>query len=155
MKKQSYQRYRIYKATLTAVVCLAITGCAKPKLTVFSQPEGAYISDLSGNAFGVAPVTLNYNLDDLKKHRDSNGCFLVGGIQGTWPSGASSSSGTIKLCVVSTLSFNVTINRRPESPGLDKDLQFALQLQQARQQSIQQKDNADNQALMMYMLMKK
>lgn len=117
---------------------LLLSGCAKTLLTINSQPEGAYITQPSSRKnLGIAPITVSYEMKELKKFTDANGCFLVKGFEATWSSGASKSTGTIKLCVVSGLKFEYTIERGTEYPGLDKDLQFALQVQAARQQQNQ------------------
>lgn len=128
-----------------------LSGCANPLLTINSQPEGAYITELStGRNLGIAPITVAYEMEELKKHKDAKGCFLVGGLEAKWSSGASKSTGILKLCVVSGLKFEYTIDRGTEFPGLDKDLQFALQVQTARQQQSQSKTS--NSDALLYLL---
>lgn len=119
-------------------VALAITGC-KSTMVVYSQPDGAYITEVSsGTSFGMAPATVVYKSKTLKQNVDENGCYLVRGVQATWVSGVSATMNPIRLCGRSNGTYNITISRDPSLPGLDKDLQFALQIQSARAQDQQQ-----------------
>jgi hypothetical protein len=120
------------KLEVSMVICLLITGCAGPKLTVNSNPEGAYLTNVrTGAAYGVGPIDLNYDRKVLEK-KDAKGCILVEGVMATWPSGAKTSTGDLSLCIVNTLNFNYTIGRNPNDPHMDIDLNRELQLQQAR-----------------------
>lgn len=112
------------------VVLSMLSGCATTDvaLTVRSQPEGAYITDVeSGQGYGNAPVTINYDLSGMTK--DANGCYSLVGVHAQWVSGAQAGFEAITYCGDGT---SVLISRDPSAPGLDQDLEFAAQLAQAR-----------------------
>lgn len=130
---------------------LLLTGCAThASLTVFSQPEGAYITEVgTGLAFGIAPTVIAYDAKRLPQHRDPSGCYLVRGLEAHWVSGVATKLNAIRLCRGVTGEYNITLSRDPAIAGLEKDLQFALQLQtlRAQQQQAQAAQNAAAAAL--------
>lgn len=123
------------------VVAILFAGCTHNlTLTISTHPEGAYLTEAgSGRAVGTAPMTVNYNLEQLSKHKDVNGCFLVNGFEARWVSSASTTSGNIRLCPNQSGAYTYSINRDPNFPGLDGDIQYAMQIQGSRVQ--QQRDN--------------
>lgn len=113
---------------------MALVGCAQRPppntvvLTVLSEPPGAYITEKGTSMAGLAPQALQYPLPSLPK--DAEGCFVVKGFDARWGSGASASTApTMRLCG-GGMEFHHILKRNPADPGLDKDLDFALKLQQ-------------------------
>ncbi|MES2683458.1 MAG: hypothetical protein V4650_08065 [Pseudomonadota bacterium] len=131
---------------------LLACGCAtSTELQISSEPPGAYISELgSGRSIGVAPVSSFYESEPLRAFKDSNGCFLVKGVVAQWVSGArTSTTDPIRLCGKLYGVYNITASRDSSEPNLEKDLQFAMQLQlvQAQQQQAQAAKDAAAAAL--------
>lgn len=121
---------RYFTLVASIVVFSMLSGCATTDvaLTVHSQPEGAYITDVeSGQGYGIAPVTIDYDLSGMTK--DANGCYSLAGVHAQWTSGAQAEYEAITYCGNGT---SVLISRDPSAPGLDQDLQFAAQLAQTR-----------------------
>ncbi len=139
------------KLLLLASSFFVLTGCAtQALLTVRSQPEGAFITENgTGVSYGTAPVVIAYNKFGLRQHRDSNGCYLVKGFKAHWVSGVVSQLPLVRLCGSATGNYNIQFNRDPSAPGLNKDLQFALQIQalRAQQQQAQAAQDAADAAL--------
>jgi hypothetical protein len=126
---------------LTAVlVVTTIVGCATPgvNITVTSSPDGAYIIS-EGPVTGLVPVEAFWDKKTLDAlGRDENGCFLLQGFTATWVSGAVTSVPILRHCDKSTDgNYNFVMSRDMNAPGLDKDLQFALQVQNLRVQKAQ------------------
>ncbi len=132
----------------TVLTCILLVGCSTPAtLYVHSQPQGAYLVERStGTAWGTAPIALSYQPHILKAHRTADGCYLVNGFDARWVSGAKASLDTIKLCGSPHGTYNITFSRDVSLPGMDKDLQFALQVQALLAQQ-QQAAAAQTQAL--------
>ncbi|WP_444904574.1 hypothetical protein ACJJIU_06750 [Microbulbifer sp. CnH-101-E] len=130
--------------SLLSILC----GCSnQATMVIFSQPEGAYITEIdTEKPYGMTPVSVVYNPDALEGHIDSEGCYLVKGFRAQWVSGAISIVDPIKLCGSATGEYNISINRQSSHANLDKDLQFALQLQAIRAQQ-QQANAAQNSAI--------
>ncbi|WP_444941908.1 hypothetical protein ACJJI3_06485 [Microbulbifer sp. ZKSA004] len=128
----------IYIISLLSILC----GCStQATMVIFSQPEGAYITEIgTEKPYGMTPISVVYNPDALERYVDSEGCYLVKGFQAQWVSGAISIVDPIKLCGSATGTYNISLNRQSSHANLDKDLQFALQLQSIRTQ--QQQANA-------------
>jgi hypothetical protein len=140
------------KATLAAAcVVLVSAGCStQASLTLFSQPEGAYLTEKSsGKAYGIAPAKVHYDGAALLKHKGADGCFLVRGFEARWISGATATLDTIRLCGSHIGDYNITFSRNPSQPGFEQDLQFALKLQalRAQQQQAQAAEDAASAAL--------
>lgn len=126
-----------------AATAAFLAGCANHvppgtvHLTVLSQPAGAYVVDKKVGKGGVAPQTYSYPTAQFAK--DQAGCIHVFGFDARWGSGAAATSApTIRLCPSEGNQFTVTVARNPADPGLDRDLDFALRLDQAQAA----KDNA-------------
>lgn len=130
------------------VASILFAGCAtKATLSVYSQPEGAYITEVeTGKSFGMAPVAVVYDPASLNLHKNPEGCFLVKGFEARWVSGAITTISPIKLCGSSVGNYNISLNRDSSYPNLEKDLQFAIQLQTLRAQQQQAQAAKDSAA---------
>lgn len=110
-----------------------MTGCASnyASLIIHSQPPGAYVTaDGTGMGIGVTPATAYWERGVLERAgKDSRGCYLVSGFKAQWVSGASTEIPPVPLCHGIAEGYSITVSRNPAVPGLDKDLQFALQIQ--------------------------
>lgn len=120
---------------------LAVSGCAtQATLNVYSQPTGAYITEIDTPlTLGITPTAVVYNPSALEQNKNSEGCYMVRGFKAKWVSGATSTLNPIRLCGGSTDTYNITINRDGSYPNLEKDLNFAMQVQNllAQQQQAQ------------------
>lgn len=128
-----------------AIITVMVSGCAtQAHLTVMSQPEGAFITEKgTGRSYGTAPVTLFYERAVLLNNKAPDGCYLVKGFDARWVSGASASLEVVRLCGSDVGNYNISFNRDSAQAGLDRDLQFALQLQTLRVQQQQAKAAQD------------
>lgn len=115
-------------------------------ITVTSQPDGAYITDMRKGVGGMSPQIYSYPASLFKK--DDNGCIYTYGFDARWGSGAAASSTkVIRLCPsVDKTQFRVVVNRNPADPDLDKDLRFALELADRKQAASAQAQAAAAQA---------
>ena len=107
---------------------ILMLGCSSNSmLTVHSEPEGAKLSAAgSGVSLGRAPAVLVFASDDLENARQANGCYLVRGIEATWPSGAALATETIELCGGGDhRNFEVVLQRPTGAPYLEKDVDYA------------------------------
>jgi hypothetical protein len=120
-------------------------------LTVFSQPEGAYLTEKgTGKVYGLAPATVVYDSKALSNFKGADGCYRVKGFEARWVSGATASLDLITLCGSSTGAYNITFSRAPTYPDLERDLQFTLQLQSIRAQQQQARAAQDAAAAAVY-----
>ncbi len=124
---------------IVAAAIFALTGCAtQASLTVFTQPEGAYITEVgTGRVYGVAPTSVFYDKGPLVATRQPDGCFRVRGFEVRWVSGAKANLETVAICGSPTGGYSITFSRPANFPDLEKDLQFALQIQTLRAQQQQ------------------
>ena len=101
-------------------------------LTVHSEPEGAALTAAgSGASLGRAPAVLVFASDDLENARQANGCYLVRGIEATWPSGAAVATETIELCGGDQQNFEVVLQRPTAAPNLEQDVDYARAMRAA------------------------
>ena len=125
---------------LVALVLVStIVGCSTPgvRLTVTSEPDGAYITS-GGPVSGIVPVVAFWEMHSLKKSsRDANGCFQLKGFTATWASGAVTEVPVVRVCGEADGDYNFVMSRDMNHPNLEKDLQFALQVQAVRAQKAQ------------------
>jgi hypothetical protein len=129
-----------------ACVCVFLAaGCAnQASLSIYSTPEGAYITETgSGKAAGIAPVTVHYDRAALKARTGPDGCRYVHGFVAHWVSGVTATLPRVHLCGSDTGDYRITFTRDPSALGLDKDMQFALQRQQLRAQQQQAQATED------------
>ena len=118
---------------------VTVTSCATPgiRLTVTSSPDGAYITS-GGPVSGIVPVVAFWEMQSLEKSsRDARGCFQLKGFTATWASGAVTEVPVVRVCGEADGDYNFVISRDMNRPNLEKDLQFALQVQAVRAQNAQ------------------
>jgi hypothetical protein len=127
------------------LAAVAVGGCAThASLAVFSQPEGAYITEKgTGRVIGVTPTRVVYDPESLTKYRRADGCYIVKGLEARWVSGATSALDLISLCGQRNGAYNITFSRAGNYPDLEKDLEFALRLQSVRAQEQQAQASQD------------
>lgn len=113
---------------------LALTGCTT-YVTVDSNPEGATISDLSGDrVYGYAPIKVAIDPDTLKDVDVPGVCPKTEGFRAKWASGATASTADyIKICDT-MIGTSVLLERPKSAPDRDKDLEWALKLMRERAQ---------------------
>jgi hypothetical protein len=137
---------------LIILCALAVAGCATAThatLAVYSQPPGAYLTEVgTGRALGIAPAASYYEAQVLQNHKDVHGCYVVKGVEAHWVSGARAMTDPVRLCGSATGSYNITLSRDASYPDLEKDLQFALQIQAI----LAQQDAVRRQAAMQLLL---
>ncbi len=117
----------IFKTLAAIALCAGLAGCTT-YVTVETDPEGATVTDPSGTVtYGIAPVEVPFDRRELEAAGS-----LVPGFTARWPSGAVASSPTPLF--VSDLRFGMTVKleRPKDAPGLETDLQFALERAQKR-----------------------
>lgn len=119
-----------------AVAALLLSGCSTT--VVFeSDIEGATVTTVVGQKYGTTPVSVSFSNDDLDASRQADGCARILGVVYTWPSGATvASPDPIVLCSDASV-HRYVMKRPPQAPGLEQDLQFALQLAKKRQAQLQ------------------
>lgn len=119
--------------------CATLLGVPQSTVTVYSTPEGAYITESgTGRALGIAPVTSYYNTASLQANgTEAGGCYLVKGFEARWVSGATASVPTVRLCNGPKAAYNVSLSRNSSYPGLQNDLEFAIRLKALRLQAQQ------------------
>lgn len=135
----------ILRLAVLPLACAIFYGCAtQASLTVTSQPEGAYLTEIdTSKSFGLAPVVVAYDPISLNQYKNAAGCYLVKGFTATWVSGVTTSINPIQLCGTPAGSYTINLSRDPSLPGLEKDLQFVIQLQTLRAQQQQAKAASD------------
>lgn len=120
-----------YLAVVIAIC--ALCACqTNAKLTVSSQPEGAYITSLQGTYGGVAPYSFYYTIDETRSKRDAKGCWVVQGVVAQWASGARVKQDEYTLCGSAVGNYTAVVNRPHDAPNLNVDLNYAMQLQANR-----------------------
>lgn len=122
-----------------ATVVVLVAGCAtQASLMVLSQPEGAFITEKeTGTSYGTTPLTVVYDGATLLRNQTVDGCYLTKGLEARWVSGIVASLEFVRLCGSNVGNYSISFSRDPAKPGLNKDLQFALQLQGVRAQQQQ------------------
>ncbi|HTR00234.1 MAG TPA: hypothetical protein VMH83_09600 [Candidatus Acidoferrum sp.] len=129
---------RVRLSLVMLLLSLASTASAgEVRLMVFSQPEGAYLTELgSGKSLGITPVALDYDEQSLARHQMADGCYVVDGIAARWASGASTNVESVRLCHDQSDLLQVTLTRPLDYPGLETDQRIALHVHaiQVRQQ---------------------
>lgn len=119
-----------------ALSVLFLSGCSTT--VVFeSDIEGAEVTTVAGQKYGVTPVSVPFSNDDLDATRQADGCARILGVVYKWPSGATvSSPNPIVLC--SDASVHRYVMKRPEgAPGLEEDLKYALKRSKLREAQLQ------------------
>lgn len=129
-----------FQLICAAVAATSLVGCAnRPSnqltLTVTSQPAGAYITPIGEPTGSLATLSRVWQSAEMGRYKkDAQGCYLVPGYSAKWISGASSvTPSNIAICGASG-DFTYVISRDTSSPGLDRDLEFALRVERQMQQ---------------------
>ncbi|MCX7378145.1 MAG: hypothetical protein NTY94_15560 [Alphaproteobacteria bacterium] len=113
---------------------LPTVGCSpRATLNISSNPDGAQLVHIGSNAMlGNGTYSGQFDSALLKQHRAPDGCYLVGGIEARWISGAVTQINPIRLCGSAQGTYNIVFSRDPSVAGYDKDMQFALEVQRTR-----------------------
>lgn len=122
---------------IALVLFSTIVGCSTSgvRLTVKSAPDGAYITS-GGAVSGIVPVVAFYEMQSVEKSsRDADGCFQLQGFTARWASGATTEVPVVRVCGEADGNYNFVMSRDMNHPNLEKDLQFALQVQAVRAQN--------------------
>ncbi len=131
---------------IVGILLIFLSGCAtQSTLNIYSQPIGAYITEVgTSTTYGITPTVAYYNVLDLLRHKQPDGCYLVKGFTAKWVSGATSTMSPIRICGSTTGTYNITLSRDSSHPDLEKDLTFAMQVQTmlAQQQQAKAAQNA-------------
>jgi hypothetical protein len=115
------------KLALLAIfsVIIVTSGCAnRPQVTYYSDPPGATLYQ-SGRPMGTTPTTLTYARN---KSFNKGQCIRIEGTSVKWASGAEASIAYLTMCPATGYSQQYTFIR-PDTPGREIDLNYALQLQ--------------------------
>ena len=111
--------------SLTASLLCACAGMvpARATLTYESVPDGAEIFE-GGKSVGTVPVTRTYTSDGKSK------TIQTPDVRAVWPSGAQTTYFTV--LPVGSDDRVATLERPPDAPGLQQDLEHAKQVVAAR-----------------------
>tara|TARA_R110000772_G_scaffold34570_2_gene83834 strand:+ start:133 stop:633 length:501 start_codon:yes stop_codon:yes gene_type:complete len=124
----------ILSLSIFLLSCLS-AGCAShAKLVIESVPEGANVIDsITGEDYGVAPRTVYYDTTDVTP--DSDRCFYLNGFETRWMSGATEQTELVKVCGNTTGAYKIAVSRPSSYPGIEQDMEWALQIQQEQAQA--------------------
>lgn len=119
-------RYRTLALLVVSVTASLLGACASPPrkalLTYESVPDGAQIFE-GDKSLGMVPVTRTYDSDG------TSASITTPDVRAVWPSGAQ----TIYFTILPVGSDRVaTLQRPPDAPGLQQDLEHAKQVAAAR-----------------------
>ena len=105
-------------------------GCAThARLAISSVPEGANLTDsITGEDYGIAPMDVYFNTADIRP--DSEGCFYLNSFEVRWVSGAAGQTEPVRICGSKTGTYQIVLSRPSSYPGLEQDMEWALQIQQ-------------------------
>lgn len=124
---------KFYKTCMILASIYFLSGCSsKYPITYDSTPSGASVV-CNGTNYGYAPVTLYYEQDENSK---KNGSMRTAPCTASWTSGARASYSDIWDLNKFPSGVRQTLPR-PNVDGYDKDVQFALQVQQMKYQKEQ------------------
>lgn len=112
-----------FRPMLAAAVTVAVllSGCAT-YVDVETVPEGAVIVDSAGHTHGIAPLSIEYDRSALEAAGGA-----VPGLTAKWPSGAEASTSDPLIVTDFQYGLKVRLERPKGAPGLEEDLQNALQ----------------------------
>lgn len=111
---------------LLAIAALAaLSGCAGLQITYHSDPQGAALYQ-DGQPVGVTPYTLTYESSEAFRQ---GGCMAVRETSVKWASGATASTGGVMTACKATGTQQHYNFVRPDVPGRDIDVNYALQRQ--------------------------
>jgi len=142
---------------LAIIASVVLTGCGASMypITLASNPQGAAVV-CNGQDLGYTPTTGYFDKEELKKANQTAYDFF-GNCSANWVSGAKANfaddrdkSITMPQLIQHFSGSLTKTVQRPKTPGLDKDTQFALQVQQMKMQEAamrQQAQAAEMQAI--------
>lgn len=111
---------------LLAIAALAaLGGCASLQITYQSDPQGATLYQ-DGQPIGVTPYTLTYEPSEAFRE---GGCMSIRETAVKWASGATASTSGVLVVCKSTGERQTYTFIRPDVPGRDIDVNYALQRQ--------------------------
>lgn len=120
--------------TTIAAVAVVCAGCFSAFPGMYSPLHMTYAADVPGamiyqgsQLLGYAPIEVIYRWQ--KAALDQNQCMQLQPIEARWASGASAGVRGMKACVAGTY-IQQKLFLRPNVPGRELDIQFAMQLQQ-------------------------
>ena len=121
---------------LTLLTFLAGCSSSLPRnqvvLTYYAQPPGAMLYGQNGDAWGMAPQQRVYTSDQFR-----NGTQVkLGDVIAIWPSGAKAKASLAQQRRPNEEGYyQFTISRPMDAPGLEKDMNYAAQLQSIEAQN--------------------
>lgn len=125
------------RAATAALLPLMLLGCAMTPPAIYatihvtSVPEGATIS-AGGITFGTAPFSIvQYHVPTLL---DERGCMIATPITATWMSGAQATTSPDLAYCQWDGTYNVTLTRPADAPGLEADVELAAMTRQQQMQ---------------------
>ena len=121
------------------VLSFVVVGCSSYPVTFNTNPPGALLV-CGGVSRGYTPVTLYADFENDNYYMPECEAIWVSGARATYPTYWGDAVEQYPSGVQSTL-------QRPEYPDLDKDMQFALQVQQMKQQQTMQQQQMFQQQL--------
>ncbi len=134
------------KRVITIAVFLAVflSGCAIPvaQLEVRSNPAGA-TATIDNGISGVTPFFANFKL--TKEQENGTAPIYIGNITTRWFSGATAST-NVNINISAGREQSVLINR-PSAPGLETDVNYAVQQQELAAQEKQRQHEAKMQQM--------
>ena len=131
----------VVKNCVLWLLVLGLSGCSYA-VTFNTNPIGANII-CGGVNQGYSPVNLEYNKKALKEHN-----FRIESCETVWISGARIEFPDNISDVFEEFPKGVMLTlQRPEHPDLEKDMQFAFQVQQMKQQQMQFQYQQSQQAI--------
>lgn len=112
-----------------------LSGCVTT-VNIHSDIDGASVATTEGKALGQTPVSVQIPNKVFDAHKDPYGCAEFPGIILTWPSGAiTKSDDPLRFCD-DLNEYTLTLTR-PDHPGIDQDLRYALELAKQREAQLQ------------------
>ncbi len=130
----SIKKYASLGCFITGV-CL-LTGCSTT-VVFTSDIEGAAVTALTGENYGMTPTSVSFDNDSLKASQDDAGCARITGVVYTWPSGARASSDNPIVLCGSRSKYIFRLERPKDVPDVEKDLRFAIERMKVRQAELQ------------------
>lgn len=111
---------------LIAILAIALlAGCAtRIQVDYLSDPPGSTLYE-EGRPVGVTPLSLYYEQDQAFKN---GGCLRTKGMSAVWASGAKAETPYMDICSSKGLVQHIWL-RRPDVPGREVDMNYAIELQ--------------------------
>lgn len=120
---------------LILTACGLLAGCSTT-VNFVSDIEGASVSTVAGQSYGITPTSVNFDNDALAATRESDGCSRIQGVIYKWPSGATiASPNPIVLCGDRS-SYTVKMDRPSDAPGVETDMKYAIDRMRKRENEL-------------------